>query len=163
MDSHSKVLGNCSRSGGLMAGELEKRVLQLVKTVLGGTVQPTPDWLMRPGNVECGDDWSLVCAIYKDLTGLCLPDEMPRRERRNNDCVLKRGDEASRVIEVDEVQHFSQPAFHYCARRVPRGRCGRLLHRCHGLAPQHRILYPRAHKPGLLVLIASANRQIFRP
>jgi hypothetical protein len=88
-------------------GEIERKVLELVRSVLGGSTRPTPDWLMRPGKTECGDHWSLICKIYRKLTGEKLPETMPIRERRCVDCVLKVGNYSPRIIEVDEVQHFN--------------------------------------------------------
>jgi hypothetical protein len=90
-----------------MARELERRVVELAQQVLGGTVQPTPSWLLRPGKSECGDSWRLISNIYNALTELVLPETMPSRERRIVDCVLKIGNDPPRIIEVDERQHFN--------------------------------------------------------
>lgn len=90
----------------MASGEVERKVLQLVYAVLGGSVEPTPSWLMRPGIAECGDAWSLICRIYHDLTSMILPETMPEHERRRVDCVLKVDSSAPR-IEVDEKQHFN--------------------------------------------------------
>jgi len=90
-----------------MARKLELAVLKLVKDVLGGDVQPTPSWLLRPGKAECRDRWPIICDIYAALTGLVLRETMPASERRIVDCVLKIGNGPSRIIEVDEKQHFN--------------------------------------------------------
>ena len=87
--------------------ELERDVLRLVHSVRGGSIEPTPAWLMRPGIAECGEHWELVCGIYHELTGEHLPEKMPPRERRHVDCVLKVKTSAPRIIEVDEKQHFN--------------------------------------------------------
>jgi hypothetical protein len=47
-----------------------------------------------------------VCSIYNELTGLQLPETMPPRERRQVDAVLS-VDSRSRILEVDETQHFN--------------------------------------------------------
>jgi hypothetical protein len=91
-----------------MARELENKVLQLFHSVLGGSVEPTPKWLKRPGKDECGEDWTLICVIYTELTGRRLPETMPPRERRDIDCVLKIKNSSPRIIEVDEIQHFNR-------------------------------------------------------
>ena len=90
-----------------MARQLELKVLNLVQAALGGTVQPTPLWLLRPGKTECADRWSLIGDIYNALTDLDLPETMPPRERRIVDCVLKIENEPPRIIEFDEKQHFN--------------------------------------------------------
>ena len=90
-----------------MPRELETKALQLVQDVVGGIVQRTPSWLVRPGKQECGKHWWLICDIYHALTGFVLPESMPPRENRNLDCVLKIGTQPARVIEVDEIQHFN--------------------------------------------------------
>ena len=95
-------------------GEVELKVLQLVHGVLGGVVEPTPSWLLRPGIPECGDSWSLINRIYHNLTSMILPETMPIHERRRVDCVLKVDSSAPRIIEVDEKQHFN----HYRARTL---------------------------------------------
>jgi hypothetical protein len=66
-----------------------------------------PDWLTRPGLRECGSVWSTVQQIYSTLTGGTLPEEMPPRERRSIDAVLTDAQGRSRIVEVDETQHFS--------------------------------------------------------
>jgi hypothetical protein len=85
----------------------QEAVLQLVRSILGGVEESTPEWLMRPGRKECGERWPLVQRIYRELTRQELPEVMPTRERRHVDCVLRTADSAPRIIEVDEVQHFN--------------------------------------------------------
>ena len=57
--------------------ELEQAVVELVHGIYGGHLLSTPDWLMRPGPAECGRRWLTLKAIYRELTGLEVPDEMP--------------------------------------------------------------------------------------
>lgn len=94
-----------------MARELQNRVLDLVEHSLSTSLkrEVSPEWLKRPGPVECGPLWSTVQAIYIDLTDAILPDEMPPRERRSIDAVLTGPDGLPRIVEVDEVQHFTPP------------------------------------------------------
>jgi hypothetical protein len=87
--------------------KVQNRGLELIRKVLGGIEEQTPAWLMRPAAKECGRCWPLINKIYLDLTGLHLPSEMPERERRKVDCVLKQPNGESRIIEVDESQHFN--------------------------------------------------------
>ncbi|WP_210504526.1 hypothetical protein [Nocardioides xinjiangensis] len=94
-----------------MARQLQNRVLDLVDDVLSTTVrrEVAPDWLRRPGAVEWRQAWPTVQAIYRELTGGTLPDTMPPRERRSIDAVLSSPDGVERIVEVDEVQHFTPP------------------------------------------------------
>jgi hypothetical protein len=85
----------------------EEAVIVLVRTIHGGSVLPTPEWLLRPGKQECARRWQLVRRTYAELTGLELPDEMPSCERRQVDCVLQRKGEPPRIVEFDETQHFN--------------------------------------------------------
>jgi len=94
--------------------EFQNRVLKLLKTVLPGTEQSTPEWIKRPGPTECGKRWQLAQAIYADLTLDELPELMPPKERRRLDLVWKTPDSRIRVIEVDEKQHFN----HFRARSL---------------------------------------------
>lgn len=73
-----------------LAKEEQNRVLDLIEQVTGSTLQreSCPSWLLRPGRVECGQDWESVRGSYRALTGLLLPDEMPRREWRSLDVVI---------------------------------------------------------------------------
>jgi hypothetical protein len=88
--------------------DLQRSVLDLITQVTGGTMErKTPDWLLRPGKIECGKNWTLVCKIYGNLTGLQLPEVMPTKEWRKVDGVLSRSGFGARVIEVDESQHFN--------------------------------------------------------
>lgn len=91
-----------------MPREFETKVLRLVRQLLGGTIEHTPQWLIRPGRNECGKRWPLICAIYRKLADRELPETMPKRERRVLDCVLKVANSAPRAIEVDEKQHFNR-------------------------------------------------------
>ncbi len=91
-----------------MPCEFQRDVLKLVRQVLGGSCEPTPKWLLRPGHVECGERLQLICEIYRELTNQKLPQTMPRRESRRVDCVLKAANSNPRIIEVDETQHFNR-------------------------------------------------------
>jgi hypothetical protein len=95
----------------LMARELQNRVLQLIELTVGAPLkrEVSPPWLMRPGREEAADLWPTICGIYGDLTAADLPDVMPLRERRSIDAVLIGGDGRPRIVEVDEVQHFTPP------------------------------------------------------
>jgi hypothetical protein len=93
--------------------EMQTAVIALVARITGGNIGTgTPEWLKRPGMMECGEYWDLFCKIYKELTvrigwmGLELPTVMPIREWRKIDGVLERGSDR-RIIEVDESQHFN--------------------------------------------------------
>ncbi len=90
-----------------MPKEIEYAIVGLVTDVLGASTSATPEWLVRPGRVECGDRWPLVCTIYSELTGLELPDEMRKVERRTVDAVLVLPGSPLRILEVDEKQHFN--------------------------------------------------------
>lgn len=68
----------------------------------------TPEWLKRPGRIECGARWPLVCAIYRELTGLELTEEMPTKEWRRIDGILFCGGRGPRIVEFDESQHFNR-------------------------------------------------------
>jgi hypothetical protein len=90
-----------------MARELELRVVTLVASLQKASLSPTPEWLVRPGRLECSHRWRLVRAIYRDLTGLDLPDVMRPVERREVDAILTVRGKSPRVLEVDEKQHFN--------------------------------------------------------
>ena len=89
--------------------DIQNDVLDLVSKVTGCPIQKktAPDWLMRPGRVECGERWLLVRQIYRELTDSELPDVMPVNERRQVDGILKCPFCGPRIIEVDESQHFN--------------------------------------------------------
>jgi hypothetical protein len=91
-----------------MPRELERAVIELVVRILGAQIVPTPSWLIRPGREECGRQWPLIQAIYRDLTELELPDVMRSVERREVDAVLEIDGQPDRIIEVDERQHFNE-------------------------------------------------------
>lgn len=91
-----------------MPRELERRVVELVHSIYGGQLGSTPEWLIRPGPAECGQHWSLVQRIYRELTGGELPEVMPARERRHLDAVLVKRGRPPRILEVDETQHFNE-------------------------------------------------------
>lgn len=92
-----------------MAGELQAAVVDFVVRLLDAELAATPDWLLRPGADECGEQWETVCSTYHDLTaGLELPATMPPRESRRVDAVLHKGGGAPRILEVDETQHFNR-------------------------------------------------------
>lgn len=91
-----------------MARELEQAVIARVREILGGVFVALPGWLVRPGKVECGQQWPLVQELYADLTdGLVLPEVMRPVERRALDAILQQPGEPPRVLEVDETQHFN--------------------------------------------------------
>lgn len=54
-----------------MAKEEQNRVLDLIEQVTGNVLQreSCPDWLVRPGRIECGQDWDIVKGVYRGLTG----------------------------------------------------------------------------------------------
>jgi hypothetical protein len=88
---------------------IQNAVLALIAQITGGTINnTTPDWLMRPGKIECGNRWPLVCQIYRDLTGLELPEVMPTRNWRKVDGILKCGTSGRYIVEIDESQHFNR-------------------------------------------------------
>jgi hypothetical protein len=90
--------------------KIQKAVLDLVSQVLGGTIESkgkTPSWLIRPGKVECGDRWPLICEIYRELTGLELIEVMPKNNWRQVDGILQCATSPQRIVEVDESQHFN--------------------------------------------------------
>jgi len=89
-----------------MAGELQAAVVPLVARILRASIVETPQWLLRPAAPDCGTSWETVCRIYSDITGLTLPEAMPRRETRRVDAVLDI-DGKRRILEVDETQHFN--------------------------------------------------------
>jgi hypothetical protein len=88
----------------------QNAVLDLIEQVTGEKIvrNTTPSWLNRPGKVECGKHWPLICTIYEDLTGLKLPESMPPKERRQLDGILNYGTRQQRIVEVDESQHFNR-------------------------------------------------------
>ena len=93
-----------------MAREVQNRVLDLVDEAFGVPTkrEQCPDWLCRPGRSECRNLWDTACNVYRELTGLDLPDVMPSRERRSLDAVIEHRDGTRRVIEADEAQHFNR-------------------------------------------------------
>jgi hypothetical protein len=98
-----------------MARELERAVVALVHDILGAETEEMPNWLVRPGRVECGAQWPLITQIYADLTdGMVLPEVMRAVERREVDAVLRCPGVPPRILEVDEKQHFN----HYRARTL---------------------------------------------
>jgi DNA-binding Xre family transcriptional regulator len=89
--------------------ELQKAVFHLILQLTGGTItSETPAWLKRPGKLECGARWPLVRGIYKKLTGLELIGEMPPRESRRVDGILRCVGSSPRIVEFDESQHFNR-------------------------------------------------------
>jgi len=89
--------------------DVQNRVLDLLDQVTGRPVvrETIPLWLVRPGRAEAGPLWEPVQKIYAGLTGMILPDVMRPVERRKVDGVFTDADGLSRVVEVDEDQHFS--------------------------------------------------------
>jgi hypothetical protein len=49
-----------------------------------------------------------VYEIYRELTGLDLQEEMPKRESRRVDGVLLSERSGPRIVEIDEIQHFNR-------------------------------------------------------
>jgi hypothetical protein len=94
-----------------MAHELQNRVLDLISIATGATLERevAPDWLVRPGRTEIAAQWPTLSEIFMGLTGSELPETMPQRERRRIDAVLVGNDGRRRIVEVDEVQHFTPP------------------------------------------------------
>lgn len=93
-----------------MSKEEQNRVLDLIEQVTGNVLQreSCPDWLVRPGRIECGQDWDIVQGVYRDLTGLLLPEKMPPREWRSLDALWTDSSGGQRIIEYDEEQHFNR-------------------------------------------------------
>ncbi|GAB3572539.1 hypothetical protein GCM10027405_39440 [Arthrobacter alkaliphilus] len=93
-----------------MAKEEQNRVLDLIEQATGDSLrrEACPDWLRRPGITGCGQDWGTVKGLYRMLTGLELPNEMPPRETRRLDAIWTDSSGRSRVIEYDEGQHFNK-------------------------------------------------------
>jgi hypothetical protein len=87
-------------------GEPQQTVTRLVVEILHANIVGTPAWLLRPGRNECGRHWDVIRSIYEELTELELPEKMPPRETRRVDAVL-RVDDAERILEIDEKQHFN--------------------------------------------------------
>ena len=91
-----------------MAGEIERAILSLVRdTLMIQEECKTPDWLLRPAEIECRNSWSVIQLIYQALTSRSLPHEMPPRERRKVDAVIRTA-AGPRIVEVDETQHFNE-------------------------------------------------------
>lgn len=103
---HGGLCCSCVHRLRAMARELERAVIALIRRLLGASLADTPTWLVRPGRAECGGHWELARSIYRDLTDLELPEEMRRIERRTVDAVLVSPD-ATRILEIDEKQHFN--------------------------------------------------------
>ena len=101
------VSGLSLRMRGSMACEFEHRVVEVIQRLLGASLGTTPDWLIRPGRDECLCEWDRISAIYTALTDLELPAVMRSVERRTVDAVLIT-DRCTRILEVDEEQHFNQ-------------------------------------------------------
>jgi hypothetical protein len=91
--------------------KIQRAILDLVSQVTGQPVESKgkmPSWLIRPGKIECGQRWPLICAIYRELTGFDLLFEvMPKNNWRRVDGILRSAASDPRVIEVDESQHFN--------------------------------------------------------
>ena len=89
-----------------MAREAERAACAALVAICGEQL-PTPDWLQRPGKIDCGPRWKLVCKIYRTLTSRQLPDIMPGRERRKIDGVYRYKGHPF-LFELDERQHFNR-------------------------------------------------------
>jgi hypothetical protein len=90
--------------------KVQRAVLALVSQVFRESVETRgkmPGWLIRPGKVECGAHWPLICEIYRELTGSELPEEMPKNNWRRVDGILQCVGSTPRIVEVDESQHFN--------------------------------------------------------
>ena len=90
-----------------MAQKIEKATHEDLTSICGPEFK-TPNWLTRPGRLECRDQWPLVQEIYRALTGRQLPDSMPRRERRKVDGVFREPSGQKFIFELDEKQHFNE-------------------------------------------------------
>src|SRR5207302_638447 len=89
----------------ILARELERAVVSLVRVILRAQFVEMPPWLVRPGKVECADRWPLVQEVYANLTGgKVLPEVMRPVERREIDAILQRPGEPPRILEFDEKQ-----------------------------------------------------------
>ncbi|MFJ3928343.1 hypothetical protein [Streptomyces sp. NPDC090022] len=89
--------------------EVQNRLTRLLADAVRADVVPEacPDWLRRPGRTECRAMWETVSVMYGALTGLVLPEQAPRRERRSLDVLLAYEDGQRQILEVDEKQHFT--------------------------------------------------------
>jgi hypothetical protein len=91
--------------------ETQTRVLQLIESAMRRRLSRSvaPDWLVRPGRDEMGHLWRTFRLMYRRLTdGMELPDNMPFRERRSIDGLMGGRGQPSRLIEIDERQHFNE-------------------------------------------------------
>jgi hypothetical protein len=91
-----------------MSRILEQASVRAVEEALGCELSSTPAWLQRPGRSECGERWELIRHTYSELTRRQLPEQMPSRERRTVDAVLKLPGHPPRIFEFDESQHFNR-------------------------------------------------------
>lgn len=94
----------------MTVGDLQRRTIEVLENALRRRVYdgPTPEWLVRPGRVECGPEWRRVRLIYRRLSGgLELPDIMAPRESRVVDGILGGRGLPWRIFEFDESQHFN--------------------------------------------------------
>jgi len=91
-----------------MALEIQNAVVGLILDLVGGRLVETPSWLVRPGKQECKTHWPLAQQVYKDLTGMELPEVVRPVERRTVDAVILTADGARTIVEVDEKQHFNK-------------------------------------------------------
>ena len=87
-----------------MPGDLELAAVAELRRALpdANVHRDSPDWLMRPGRVECGPHWDLVQSVYRALTQRDLCETMPSGERRQIDAVIEREREPPRIFEFDE-------------------------------------------------------------
>jgi len=93
----------------VMPGDLELAAVAALRRALpdAHVHRDSPDWLKRPGRVECGPRWDFVQSVYRALTQRDLCETMPSRERRQIDAVIEREGEPPRIFEFDESQHFN--------------------------------------------------------
>lgn len=91
-----------------MTSKLETCAKKLIEAATGNTLRyETPDWLLRPGKLECAGSWPFICEVYRALTGLQLPDDMPEADRRIVDGILVEKD-GLRIVEIDGGYHFNR-------------------------------------------------------
>jgi len=62
---------------------------------------------MRSKPTRASGTGRLVMSIYRELTGMRLPEVMPKREWRQVDGILELKGQGPRIVEIDEPQHFN--------------------------------------------------------
>src|SRR4051812_48075502 len=71
------------------------------------TEEQCPEWLVRPGRLECKECWPAIEEVYRSLTDQALPETMSPKERRRIDVTLIYPDGSRQFVEIDERQHFN--------------------------------------------------------